>query len=574
MYTLGISAGHDTSACLMQDGRVLAAVEEERFLRIKHATHLIAGGLPFKGIQYCCKVAGIRPDQIDRVGFYMRPNVTVRRQSAFRMKRFLHGPSEALYYSFGLWNDYRGFLKTLRQLEQLVGGSHKVKSLYHHLCHAASSFLVSPYDEAALLVADGMGEAAAASLGTGRGSRLELLDSIDYPHSLGFLYGTTTGYLGFTVNSDEYKVMGLAPYGKPEFKRVFDDLIRLEPGGRFRLHLDYFSASFRGPKFFSEKFYRALGPERGPDEPVEERHRNIAASLQQRTEEAVFHMANHLFERTRSRNLCYSGGVALNCSLNGKLRENTPFENVWVQPAAGDPGTAVGAAALVYHGDEGRPRDYVMDSAFLGPEYSDAEIEETLDICKVSYERLPSDQLVPRVARLLAEGAIVGWFQGRMEWGPRALGSRSILANPTRADMKDLVNRYVKHREDFRPFAPTVLEERAAEFMEWDRPSPFMLFACRVRPEAQARIPAVTHVNGTARVQTVSRREHPLYYSLIEEFGRLTGVPILLNTSFNVMGEPIVCRPLDAVRCFYSNGLDALAVGSFLLQKSPVRRAP
>jgi carbamoyltransferase len=567
MYTLGISAGHDTAACLMRDGAVLAAVEEERFLRIKHASHITAGGLPFKAIAYCCKVAGIRPDQIDRVGFFIRPDVTVRKQSAFRMKRFAHGPREALYYSFGLVNEYRTFLKTLRQLQDLVGGAHKVKTLYHHQCHAASSFLVSPYEDAALLVADGMGESASASLGVGRGSSLELVDSIDYPNSLGFLYGMTTGYLGFAVNSDEYKVMGLAPYGKPEFAHVFDDVIRLEPNGRFSLNLDYFTPSFRGPKFFSEKFYRALGPERAPDEPVEERHRHIAASLQQRTEEAVFHMANHLHQVTRSKNLCYSGGVALNCSLNGKLRENTPFENVWVQPAAGDPGTAMGAAALVYYDGAARPRSYVMDSPFLGPEYSDAEIEQTLVTCKVSYEKLSEDQLVGRTAKLLADGSIVGWFQGRMEWGPRALGSRSILANPTRADMKDLVNKYVKHREDFRPFAPSVLEERVSEFMEWDRPSPFMLFACRVKGDAQAKIPAVTHVNGTARVQTVDRRTHPLYYRLIEEFGRLTGVPVVLNTSFNVMGEPIVCRPVDAVRCFYSNGLDALAIGSFLLEK-------
>lgn len=567
MYTLGISAGHDTAACLMKDGHVVAAVEEERFLRIKHASHTIAGGLPFKAIAYCCKVAGIRPDQIDRAGFFIRPDVTVRKQTAFRMKRFAHGPAEALYYSFGIVNEYRGLLKALKQLEQLVGGRDKVKTLYHHACHAASSFLVSPYEEAALLVADGMGEDASASLGVGRSTRIELIDSMSYPHSLGFLYGMTTGYLGFAVNSDEYKVMGLAPYGRPEFKKVFEDIVLLERDGRFRLNLDYFTPSFRGPTFFSKKFYDALGPERKPDEPVTEHHMHIAASLQQRTEEAVFHMANHLQKRTGSKNLCFSGGVALNCSLNGKIRENTRFENVWVQPAAGDPGTAVGAAALVYYDDDRSKRDYVMESAFLGPEYTDEEIEQALQICKVRYERLTEAELPRRVARILADGKIVGWFQGRMEWGPRALGSRSILADPTRADTKDLVNKYVKHREEFRPFAPSVLEERLSDFMEWDRPSSFMLFACRVREDARSKIPAVTHVNGTARVQTVDRRTNPLYYRLIEEFGSLTGIPVVLNTSFNVMGEPIVCRPVEAVRCFYSNGLDALAIGSFLLEK-------
>jgi carbamoyltransferase len=446
----------------------------------------------------------------------------------------------------------------------------KYQEVYHHLAHAASSFFLSPYHEAAVLVVDGLGELTSTSIGHGEGGKIRLLNEQFFPHSLGLLYSLVTDYLGFEANSDEYKVMGLASYGKPAFYESFSNFVQLTADGMFRLNLEYFNPGFRGPNYLGEKFYKTFGPVRQRGEAVTERHADIAASLQKCLEEAVFHIANHLHNLTGQKQLCLAGGVALNCSMNGKLIERTPFKQVFIQPAANDPGTAIGAAYYVYHQTLGHRRDFQMTHAYLGPEYSNEEIKKALDLAKQMYAFFEEPELLKYAAKLLAEGKIVGWFQGRMEWGPRALGNRSILADPTRSDMKDIINYYVKHREEFRPFAPAVVEERAKEFFEVSEPSPFMLFACRVKEEAKNKIPAVTHIDGTARVQTISRDVNARFYNLIVEFERLRGVPVLLNTSFNIMGEPIVCTPRDAVRCFAACGMDALVIGNFLLEKGGI----
>jgi carbamoyltransferase len=564
---LGIAGqGHDAAAALVCDGRLVAAAEEERFMRIKHVGIDRAGGLPMRAIEYCLRAAGITADQITHVAYYQNIGAKFGRFLGFRLKRAWRDPAASAYYSCGLLADLRSMLKT-RELIRRRFVRARYYEVAHHMAHAASAFLVSPFDSAALMVIDASGELTATSLGVGLGKRMEIFREFGFPHSLGMVYGSVTHYLGFDPNSDEYKVMGLAAYGRPRYENEFADFLRLETDGGYSVNLSYFNLGFRGPDYLSEKFYRVFGPRRAPNDPIEDRHADIAASLQKRLEDVVWHLAKYLAERTGEENLCFAGGVALNCSMNGQLYERTPFRRVFIQPAAGDAGTAVGGAFYVYHQILGHERSWVMRDAYLGPEFGDDDIEKVLRIAKLRYARLERSYLLQRTAALLAEGKIIGWFQGRMEWGPRALGNRSILADPTRPDMRDLINTYVKHREEFRPFAPSVVEERAVDFFEIDGPSPFMLFACRVREAARSRIPSVVHVNGTARVQTVSRATNPLYYDLHLEFEKHSGVPILLNTSFNVMGEPIVCTPRDAIRCYAACGLDALVIGPYLVLK-------
>lgn len=567
MYILGIAGqGHDAGVALIKDGTLLAAVEEERFARIKHIGIDAAGGLPYKSIAYCLQTAGINAAQIDHVAYFYIPRLEFTRFLAFRAKRFLKDPVAALYYGFGQVVRFRSAMKTIRLIKQEFpqAQSHQI---YHHLAHAASAFFLSPFDKAALLVIDGFGELTATSLGCGEGTRIRLLREDYFPHSLGLLYGLVTDYLGFESNSDEYKVMGLASYGKPSFQKQFADLVTLHKEGVYKLNIDYFNPGFRGPNYLGTKFYHTFGPARRKGETIGDHHADIAASLQQRLEETVFHVANHLYQVTGLENLCFAGGVALNCSMNGKLKDRTPFQRIFIQPAANDPGTAIGAASYVQHHLLGHARNGAMTHAYYGPAYSDEEIKKALDLAKQQYRRLEEAELLGYTAGLLADGKIVGWFQGRMEWGPRALGNRSILADPTRPDMKDVINYYVKHREEFRPFAPSVIEERAQDYFALGDMSPFMLFACAVKEEARARLPAVTHVNGTARVQTVARDTNPRFYQLLVEFEKLRGVPVLLNTSFNIMGEPIVCTPRDALRCFAACGMDALVIGNFVLEK-------
>ena len=561
MNILGIGGySHDSAAALVCDGKLVAAVAEERLSRVKHQ-----GGVPRKAVAYCLETAGLKPDDLDHIGVYMRPFERIGRRLPYRLTQLLNSPKYSLGYMAYEIAHNAMFMHGMRSLR---GAHTTLHYMEHHPAHMASAFLVSPFDEAALLSVDYVGEFTATWTGLGQGTRMTQIGHRDYPHSLGVFYSAITDYLGFLRASDEYKVMGLASYGEPEYLDTFRQIVRTRPDGWYDLDLSWFVAHYLpGSRFgyFSKKFLDRFGPKRGKSEPLEERHRNIAASAQKVLEEVVLRLTERLHRDTKQSRLCLAGGVGLNCSMNGRLKRESPFDEIFVQPASGDDGIAIGAAFQLHHAITGAPRSYVMRDARLGPAYSNDEIRRFLDAAKLHYE-CPAD-LEATAARLIADGLIVGWYQDRMEFGPRALGARSILADPTRPDMKDLLNRYVKHREEFRPFAPSCLVERAPEFFPGCTDSPFMLFVYPVAPEKRLQVPAITHVDGTARVQTVSRDANPRYYRLIEEFDKLRGVPIVLNTSFNVMGEPIVNTPADAIRCFYSTGLDALVIGDYVVIK-------
>ncbi|HEX7127418.1 MAG TPA: carbamoyltransferase C-terminal domain-containing protein [Thermodesulfobacteriota bacterium] len=572
MYTLGINAAfHDSSACLVRDGRVVAAAEEERFTRIKHGKRPVPFStweLPFHAIDYCLREAGIRLADVDHVAYGFDPYI---RLGEHRGRAAITLPLEPSAHSppaewESPWDPL--FLSSVVNApRQLAGGApHHLAARFrgvtpdgpfrwhfveHHLAHAASAFHASPFEEAAVLTLDGRGEQAATSYRMGHGTALDLLGQVDVPHSLGLLYEAVTSHLGFLHSSDEYKVMALAAYGRPIYRDVFRDVIRLEEGGRYRI----------APPRLVERF----GPARPRGGPLERRHCDLARSLQEALEETALALASWLHRETRAGALCLAGGVALNCVMNARLRDRGPFRDIWVQPAAGDAGTALGAALWVDARERGATsRTWRMDHAFLGPAYDDEEIESFLRWSKLPFRRLAD---VPgETAALLAEGRIVGWFQGRMEFGPRALGARSILASPTDPALQARLNE-IKDREDFRPVAPVVLEAAAAEWFVGAGRSPFMLFVHDVRPDRAGRIPAVRHVDGTARIQTIARDEHPRYHDLLVAFAGRTGVPVLVNTSFNTRGEPIVCTPRDAVECFWTSPLDALVIGSFLLEK-------
>jgi len=563
MNILGIGGfSHDSAAALVQDGRLLAAVAEERLTRIKHQ-----GGTPRRAVQYCLEAAGLTADDIDHIACYMRPGLRLARRIPYRLGTLVKSPAyAAAYCGYELVHNAE-FVAGMRSLR---GKKARLHFMEHHPAHAASAFLVSPHESAALLSIDYVGEWAATWLGVGEGTGIRRLASVAYPHSLGLFYTAITEYLGFTRASDEYKVMGLASYGPPEHLEAFREIIRPTPDGLYRFDLSWFTAHYRpGPRhgYFAPKFIERFGPARAKDEPITDRHKAVAASAQALLEEIALHIVRHLHERTGLDTLCLAGGVALNCSMNGRLLREGPFERIWVQPAAGDDGIAIGAAMQLHHRLTGAPRAFTMEHAHYGPEFSNEAIEAALQLAKVPYRRAGSIEAA--AAHLLADGNITGWFQGRMEFGPRALGSRSILADPTRPGMKDLINKFVKHREEFRPFAPTVLAERSTEYFEGCADSPFMLFVHPVRPEKRANLPAITHVDGTARVQTLAREANPRLYDTIAAFEQARGVPVLLNTSFNVMGEPIVHTPADALRCFYSTGMDALVIGDFIVTKQP-----
>ncbi|MDX2151996.1 MAG: carbamoyltransferase C-terminal domain-containing protein [Bryobacteraceae bacterium] len=569
MYTLGINAAyHDSSACLVQDGIVIAAAEEERFTRAKHAkraTPFTAYELPFLAIDFCLRQAGIQLNDVHHVGYSFAPSLyhtppdTVTlpvHPSAAHPQDGWESPWSPLFYSY-LVNAPR----------QLAGGApHHVRERFegarhdgpwrwhfvpHHLAHAASAFLPSPFEEAAVLVLDGRGEKATTTYWTASGSRLSPLQEVHMPHSLGLLYEQVTEYLGFLPSSDEYKVMALASYGRPRFAAEFRRMVRVLSNGCYAIGATALAASFGEP--------------RRKGAPLEERHFDLAASLQQVLEETVLCLVRWLHSSTDVRSLCLAGGVALNCVMNARLRDEGPFEELWVQPAAGDAGTALGAA-LVVDADARRDdtRPWRMRDAYLGPAYSDDEIEELMRWAGVPYCRPAS--LVEKAAELLAAGRVLGWFQGRMEFGPRALGARSILASPLLPWMKERMND-IKGREEFRPVAPVVLAHQAAEWFHPARPSPFMLFVDKVAPGKEDVIPSAVHIDGTARIQTIQRERHPLYYDLIAAFARRTGVPVLINTSFNTRSQPIVATPRDALESFWTTPLDALAIGPFLLEK-------
>ncbi len=560
MDILGISAFyHDAAACLLRDGEIVAAASEERFTRKKHDADF-----PIHAIRYCLEQGRIRADDLAYVGFYEKPFIKFKRILFTHLACFPRSLKPFLK-AMPSWLQEKLIIPSL--IRDRLGYEGEVLMIEHHLSHAASSYLLSPFREAAILTVDGVGEWSTATYGRGQGNEIKLFREIRFPHSLGLLYSAFTYYLGFTVNSAEYKVMGLAPYGEPRYLEEVRRLIDVRPDGSFRLDMAYFN--YLSGLTMTNRRFDALfgGPPRHPEAPLEQRHKDIAASVQRVTEDVMLQMARHLGQETGSRNLCLAGGVALNCVANGKILREGPFEHLFIQPAAGDAGGSIGVASYIHHTLLGNERSFVMRHAFTGPGYDDDAIQSFLDGNEIPYEALPRGEVVRRVAQLIADQQVIGWFQGRMEFGPRALGNRSILADPRNPENRDRVNLKIKFRESFRPFAPAVLRERCGEFFELEEESPFMLLVAQVRPDRRV-IPSVTHVDGSARVQTVDRESNPLFHDLITEFGRLTGVPVLINTSFNVRGEPIVCSPADAYRCLVQTGMDVLVMGSFLLDKT------
>jgi carbamoyltransferase len=578
MNILGINAYHgNASAAIVCDGRLVAAVEEERFNRVKYAA-----GFPSHAIRYCLREAGLELKDIDHVAVPRNPYARLGTKLfyAMRMPSFARERVKVLAKFTGI----RQALAQAFELDpaKLAAKFHRVE---HHQAHLASAFFVSPFEWAALLSADGLGDFASTMWGSGDGNRMKIEGVIAFPHSLGLFYSAVTQYLGFLKFGDEYKVMGLAAYGEAAHLDALRDIVRTNETG-FRLGLEYFTHHRTGPemswaeadktptlgKLFSEAMERRLGPRRNPEEPIEQRHRNLASALQVRLEEVYLGMLKKLGERAGVKAVCLAGGVAFNCVANGKIFDTTGFEQVYVQPAAGDGGLAVGAAYYVWHQILGKPRSFVMDHAYWGPGYTSDEIRNAIEAkglgmsgCRV--EELAGDNLMQRTAAIIADGRILGWFQGRAEWGPRALGNRSIVADPRRREMKEILNQRIKHREIFRPFAPSILAEATTEWFEKSHPSPFMTLAYSVRPEKREKIPAPTHVDGTGRLQTVTREANPRYWSLIKAFEQLTGVPVVLNTSFND-NEPIVCRPEEALDCFQRTQMDALVLGDFLITRS------
>lgn len=582
MNILGINAYHgNASAALVCDGKLVAAVEEERFNRVKYAA-----GFPAAAIRYCLQEAGITLSDIDHVAVPRNPfaRLGTKLFYALRMPSFARERAKVI-------SKFTGIPAALASAfdcdpSKIKATFHRVE---HHQAHLASSYFVSPFEHAALLSADGLGDFASSMWGSGRGNRMSIDGSIAFPHSLGLYYSAVTQYLGFLKFGDEYKVMGLAAYGEPSHLKEFRDIVLFRPDGGefgFRLGLDYFTHHKSGPemswadsdktpvlgKMFSDALPKRLGvPARQPDEPLEQRHRDFAATLQARLEEVYLGMLRKLAAKTGAKAVCLAGGVAFNCVANGKIFDATPFEQVYVHPAAGDAGLAVGAAFHVWHQILGKPRSFVMNHAYWGPSYDSSAIKSAVESGGLTQggftvSELPDDELFRRTATIISEGKILGWYQGRAEWGPRALGNRSIVADPRRPEMKEVLNRRIKHREIFRPFAPSILASKTGEWFAKSHPSPFMTLAYSVLPAKRDAIPAPTHVDGTGRLQTVSRDANPRYYDLIAEFERQTGVPVVLNTSFND-NEPIVCRPQEAVDCFLRTQMDALVLGNILVTR-------
>ena len=563
LVVLGINHSNDSAATLVVDGHVVAASQEERWSRIKHDR-----SFPHRAVKFCLDDQGLTLDDVDAVAFFWNPGVHAEvaswRQSA--------QPRHHLEYLYSLPNnllplwDGDGVDGVEQIFRMRSGRALRLHYVTHHLCHAASVLYRAPFEDCAILTVDGYGERASTHLAVGRGRSIETLSTIECPHSVGMLYAALTQYLGFKANSGEGKVMGLASYGQPTCLDEVRRLYELTDDG-FRLDLSYFSFFTERRRRYSERLVALLGPERAPEGPIEQRHMDIAASLQLGTEELLLHLARIARERTGMTNLGMAGGVVLNCVANARIIRESGFERFFFQPAAGDAGTSQGAALWVTHGIHGLPRvdDPVVDT--LGAHYDDETIEKELQRANVSYVHAAHPEAL--AARLIADGRIVGWFQGRAELGPRALGNRSIVADPRGPAMKDVLNARVKFREWFRPFAPSVLEEKCGEWFSSGVPSPFMLRVYDTLPHKRETVPAITHVDGTARVQTVSQRENPRYHALITAFERLTGVPMVLNTSFNIRGEPIVNTVADALKCFFTTDMDALFVGSFALARDP-----
>ena len=594
MRILGISAFyHDSAAALVEDGDILAAAQEERFTRKKHDA-----GFPAQAVSFCLREAGLTLDEVDFFAFYDKPLLKFERLLETYLS-FAPRGFKSFSMAMPVWLQEKLFLKDLLCKELVHLGASKKgledRLLFseHHLSHAASAFFPSPFDQAAVLTMDGVGEWATTSLASGSGNRLEVLKEIHFPHSLGLLYSAFTYYTGFKVNSGEYKVMGLAPYGTPRYARlVYDNLIDIKDDGSFRLNLDYFDYC-TGLTMTNARFHELFGaPPRRPEDRLTQRDMDLAATIQAVTEEVVLRLTRSI-ARSSGRNLCLAGGVALNCVANGKVLRDGRFEGIWIQPAAGDAGGALGAALVAYHVHKGRQRTRAngsgdrMKGSYLGPSFCDDEIASRLAGAGARFETLAEDTLLQASARALSEGKALGWFQGRMEFGPRALGGRSILGDARSPSMQSVLNLKVKYRESFRPFAPSVLREKVSEWFDMDCDSPYMLLVADVIEHrrktmsaeqealfgidklnvARSDIPAVTHVDYSARIQTVHRETNPRYHALIERFNQLTGCPVIVNTSFNVRGEPIVGTPEDAFRCFMGTQIERLAIGNCWLEK-------
>ncbi|MGD2110619.1 MAG: carbamoyltransferase [Phycisphaerae bacterium] len=566
MIVLGISCYyHDAGAALVRDGRLVAAAEEERFNRLKHYNDF-----PEQALAYCLKEASITIHDVDHVVFYEKPLVKFNRILETILASWPLSYSQWLK-AIPLWLSHR--LRIGREIQSKLGIDSDILYCQHHIAHAASAFLVSPFDEAAIITADGVGEWTTTSFGAGHGNRIDMHKEVRFPHSVGLLFSAITAYLGFRVNDAEWKVMGLAPYGRPEYVDKFREVVDIKDDGSIRLDLRYFAHTHSTTRTFSRRWESLFGqPQRDPEAELTDFHRDIAHSGQKTVEEIMLKAAAHVQRETGMENLCLAGGVGLNCVANWKILRQSGFKNIFIQPAAGDSGGALGAAFYVYNTVLDNPRTFRMDHALWGPSFDYLQIKATLDQARANYDHVDDEeQLLTRTARMITEGKVVAWFNGRLEFGPRALGSRSLLADPRDPNMKDVINAKVKFREAFRPFAPAVLKERAHEYFDMPEgmDAPYMLLVPEVRPDARSIIPAVTHKDGTGRVQTVTEDTNPRYYRLIRTFERLTGVPVLINTSFNVRGEPIVCTPQDAYHTFVHTGIDALVMGNFVVTEKP-----
>jgi carbamoyltransferase len=582
MNILGINAYHgDSSACLVVNGKLVAAAEEERFRRLKHWA-----GFPDHAVRYCLKSAGLRAMDLHHVALNRDPNANLLKKAlfAFSNRPSLSAVNDRIKNSLKVKEVRPALASALLVGENEIRA--QIRHVEHHHAHLASAFFVSPFESAAVVSVDGFGDFVSAMWGSGQGNRLHVEDTTHFPHSLGLFYLAVTQHLGFTNYGDEYKVMGLASYGRPVFLDKMRKLVLLKKEGRFELDLDYFVHHSEGvsmlwengePKIgrvFAPMFNDLLGLQRMSDGPVEQRHMDLAASAQAMYEEAFFHILNRAQEVTQAKALCLAGGCAMNSVANGLIFKKTPFKDVYVQAAAGDAGGAIGAAFHVWNSELGNPRSFVMDHAYWGPDVDPVRVDEILAGNKEEIEaqgcrvtRKSPSAAVADAAQAIADGKVLGWFQGRMEIGPRALGNRSILCDPRRADMKDILNLKIKRRESFRPFAPSILREETKNWFETDYDVPFMMQVYQIREEKRALIPAVTHVNGSGRLQTVTTAQNPLYHALISEFGRITGVPILLNTSFNE-NEPIVCDPVEALNCFLRTKMDVLVLGEAYIERT------
>lgn len=573
MNILGINAYHgDASASLIQNGQLIAAVEEERFTRIKHWA-----GFPNQSIQYCLKIGNIKPSELDHIAISYNSKANLNKKLLFTLK---NRPS--LNSLLDRLSKQTKSSSIQEKIAEALGCdpseiTAKIHNLEHHSTHLAGSFFVSPFEESAILSIDGMGDFVSTLTAAGQGNQLQYFDRIHYPHSLGYLYNAITLYLGFPTYGDEYKVMGLAPYGQPEYIEAFRRIIYPKNEG-FELNLEYFNHQHQGiamnwehgspnvQPFHSPELEKFLGVARQPNAELTQKHQNIAASLQLVTEEIIFHLLNRLYDRYKSDNLCLVGGVAMNSVANGKITENTPFKNVYIPVGAADNGTCFGSGFFVWNQILKQPRNFVLEHGYWGSEFSDEDCLFALKNYDLNIEKLARENLLNKVVDALCEGKVVGWFQGKMEFGARALGNRSILADPRRSDMRDIINLKIKFREKFRPFAPSILEEYVGEYFEINTPVPFMEKVFKVRSEKQDKIPAVTHVDGTGRLQSVSYKTNPLYWDLINTFADRTGVPLLLNTSLNE-NEPIVHTPTEAIECFLRTKMDLLVLGSYYIQR-------